>query len=119
MADQQRTDVTGKGPAFIREALAVFREIDGQCSGLSAGAADKIKSTLSSKAQEIEPLLSRAYMKTVKAGETALGCKQLAEALRSSVGDRDESLSLENLGKLGTEIDGLVHKVKTFVVRMT
>jgi hypothetical protein len=119
MADQEKPNVTGKGPTFIREALAVFKQIDGQSAGLSADAAGRIKSTLSIKAQEIEPLLSRAYMKTVKAGETAFGCKQLADQLKSCVDSGDESNALANLDKLGTEIDGLVHKVKTFVVRMT
>jgi hypothetical protein len=119
MADQEKINVTGKGPAFIREALAVFKEIDGQCSGLPAEAAQKIQATLSGKGLEIEPLLSRAYMKTVKAGETALSCRRLAESLKSSVNAGDEAKSLESLALLGTELDGLIHKVKTFVVRMT
>jgi hypothetical protein len=118
MADQ-RPDVTGKGPAFIREALVTFKEIDGQCASLSADAAKEIKSTLASKAEQIEPLLSRAYMKTVKAGETAYDCKQLAGELKSCVANGDECKAREHLDKLGTELDGLVHKVKTFVVRMT
>ena len=42
MADQQKPDVTGKGPALIREALDVFKQIDGQCATLSADAAAKI-----------------------------------------------------------------------------
>lgn len=119
MADQQKIEVTGKGPAFIREALALFKQIDGQCAALSPDAAVKIKSTLSTKAHEIEPLLSRAYMKTVKAGETALGCKQLASDLKSCVDSGDEANAFEHLDKLGKELDGLAHKVKTFVVRMT
>lgn len=119
MADQQKPDVTGKGPALIREALDVFKQIDGQCATLSADAAAKIASTLSAKAQEIEPLLSRAYMKTVKAGETALSCKTLADELKSRVSSGDETKALESLNLLGTELDGLIHKVKTFVVRMT
>ncbi len=119
MADQQKIDVTGKGPAFMREALELFRQIDGQCAALSPDAAVKIKATLSTKAHEIEPLLSRAYMKTVKAGETALGCKQLATDLKSSIDTGDEAKALEALDNLGTQLDGLVHKVKTFVVRMT
>jgi hypothetical protein len=119
MADQQKPDVTGKGPAFIKETLVVFGEINGQCASLSKDAAEKIKSTLSSKGQEIEPLLSRAYMKTVKAGETAWTCKQLADQLKASVTECDEARAMESLDKLGTELDGLIHKVKTFVVRMT
>jgi hypothetical protein len=119
MADQPKPDVTGKGPAFIREALAVFKEIDGQCATMSAETAAKIKTALSNKSLEIEPLLSRAYMKTVKAGEVAYGVKLLAEDLKSSVDKCDEAKALENLDKLGPELDALIHKVKTFVVRMT
>ena len=119
MADQTRPDVTGKGPALIREALEVFNVIDGQCASLSADAAGQIKSTLAAKRQEIEPLLSRAYMKTVKAGETAWQCKELAQELKQCVEGAQEAQALETLSKLGTELEGLTHKVKTFVVRMT
>jgi len=119
MAEQPRPDVTGKGPALIRETLEVFKAIDGQCGSLSADAAGTVKSTLAAKAQEIEPLLSRAFMKTVKAGEVAWTCKELAEQLKLSVEIANEAQALETLGKLGTELDGLTHRVKTFVVRMT
>ncbi len=44
-------------------------------------------------------------MKTVKAGETAYDCKQLADELKASVSSGDESKAMENLGKLGTELD--------------
>lgn len=119
MSEQQRPNVTGKGPAFIREALAIFGDINGQCSSLSPDAAEKIKSTLKNKGEEIEPILSRAYMKTVKAGETSYDCKVLAEALKSDVEACKEAEALQNLEKLAKEMDGLIHKVKTFVVRMT
>lgn len=119
MAEANKPDVTGKGPAFVREALAMFKEIDGQCASLSADAAEKIKTTLDSKGQEIEPILSRAYMKTVKAGETAYTCKTLAEELKQSVDACNEAEALEKLAVLEKEMDGLIHKVKTFVVRMT
>ncbi len=119
MADQPRPNVTGKGPALIREALEVFNAIDGQCASLSPDAAGQIKAALATKRQEIEPLLTRAYMKTVKAGETAWACKELALQLKQCVEGAQEPQALETLGKLGTELDGLTHKVKTFVVRMT
>jgi len=119
MADNTMPNVTGKGPALIREALEVFGAIDGQCSGLSTGAGEQIKLTLAAKREAIEPLLSRAYMKTVKAGETAWACKELAEELKRCVEGSQEAQALEALGRLGTELDGLTHKVKTFVVRMT
>lgn len=116
---EPRPNVTGKGPAFIREALAIFEEIDGQCASLSAEVAEKIKSSLKSTRAEIEPILSRAYMKTVKAGETAYDCKLLAEALKGNVAACKEAEALQNLDDLGKKMEGLIHKVKTFVVRMT
>lgn len=119
MAEPQRPNVTGKGPAFIRETLAIFGEINGQCSSLSSEAAEKIKSTLKNKGEEIEPILSRAYMKTVKAGETSYDCKVLAEDLKRNVDACNEAEALQNLDNLAKEMDGLIHKVKTFVVRMT
>ncbi len=119
MADATRPDVTGKGPAFIREALSAFKEIDGKCGSLSAESAATIKATLSAKAAEIEPILSRAYMKTVKAGETAYDCKVLTDALMQSACNGNEAEAVAKLAQLEKEMDGLIHKVKTFVVRMT
>lgn len=119
MASPERPDVTGKGPALIREMLSVFKEIDGQCATLSPETAQRIASTLSQKGQEIEPLLSRAYMKTVKAGEVSWDCKELAQRLKETVEACNEAQALEKVDQLGKELDGLIHKVKTFVVRMT
>jgi hypothetical protein len=119
MAEPQRPNVTGKGPAFIREALAIFGEINGQCASLSPEAAEKIKATLKNKGEEIEPIVSRAYMKTVKAGETSYDCKVLAEELKRHVDACNEAEALRNLEILEKEMNGLIHKVKTFVVRMT
>lgn len=119
MADSQRPNVTGKGPALIREMLEVFKEIDGQCASLDPETAAKIKSTITAKGQEIEPLLSRAYMKTVKAGETSWACKELAVDVKQQVGACNGAEALNKIGSLEKELDGLIHKVKTFVVRMT
>ncbi len=119
MAEQKKPNVTGKGPAFIRETLGVFNQIDGQCGSLSPEVSEKIKSTLCAKAQEIEPIISRAYMKTVKAGETAYTCKVLTDELKQSIESCNEAQALANLEQLQKEMDGLIHKVKTFVVRMT
>lgn len=119
MADVKRPPVAGKGPAFIKETLAVFKDITGSLDGFPSASAERIKSTLDAKAQDVEPLLSRAYMKTVKAGETSYDCKLLAEGLQQCVQAGNEADAIENLGKLETELDGLINKVKTFVVRMT
>lgn len=85
MADKAMPNVAGKGPSLIREMLATFKEIDGSLSGLSNGSADKIKTVCSEKGQEVEPLTSRAYMKTVKAGETAWQCSQMALELKDAI----------------------------------
>ncbi|MFH1114937.1 MAG: hypothetical protein V1792_13585 [Pseudomonadota bacterium] len=119
MAEVQRPPVAGKGPAFMRETLAVLKDVAGNLNGFPAASAERIKSTLEAKAEDIEPLLSRAYMKTVKAGETAYDCKVLAEGLQQCVQAGNESDAMESLGKLEGHLDGLIHKVKTFVVRMT
>ncbi|MEW6348579.1 MAG: hypothetical protein AB1646_05920 [Thermodesulfobacteriota bacterium] len=119
MAETSRPDVTGKGPAFIRETLEVFKEINGKCGSLSAQSAEKIQATLGAKAAEIEPILSRAYMKTVKAGETAYSCKELTEGLMQCAANGNEAEAMAKLAELEKEMDGLIHKVKTFVVRMT
>jgi hypothetical protein len=103
----------------MRETLAVFKDIAGNLDGLPAASADRIKSSLDTKAQDVEPLLSRAYMKTVKAGEVSYDCKVLAEGLQQCIQAGNETEAMDNLGKLETELDGLIHKVKTFVVRMT
>jgi len=119
MADVQRPPVAGKGPAFMKETLVVIKDITGKLDGISAASAERIKSALEAKAQDVEPLLGRAYMKTVKAGEVSYDCKVLAEGLQQYVQAGKENEAIENLGKLETEMDGLIHKVKTFVVRMT
>ncbi len=119
MADQAMPNVAGKGPSLIREMLATFKEVDGNLGMVPAGAAEKIKVLCTEKGQEIEPLTSRAYMKTVKAGETAWQCSQLAIELKASVGLGNETAAMATLEKLGTELDGLINKTKNFVVRMT
>lgn len=110
-------NVAGKGPNLIREMLVTFREID--VNGLSGAASGKINAVCVEKGQEIEPLVSRAYMKTVKAGETAWQCSQLALQLKDSVAAGNEATALEAAGKLDAELSGLINKTKNFVVRMT
>lgn len=119
MSDAKRPDVTGKGPALIREMLGVFKEINERDASLSPELAQRIKTTLLAKGEQIEPLLSRAYMKTVKAGETSWACKELALNLKQSMESCNEAEALAKLDQLEKELDGLTHKVKTFVVRMT
>jgi len=119
MASQAMPNVAGKGPSLVREMLATFKELNGSLDKVSTEAAEKIKAICTDKAQEIEPLTSRAYMKTVKAGETAWQCSQMALELKESVGAGNEAAAMETLDKLGVELGDLINKTKNFVVRMT
>lgn len=119
MAEQKMPDVTGKGPSLMREMLAIFKEIEGNLASLSGDAAAKIKTMCEGKAGELDPLLSRAYMKTVKAGEVAWHCKEMARELKDAVSAGNEAGALEILQKLEGELDALIHTTKTFVIRMT
>ncbi len=112
-------NVAGKGPTLIREMLATFKELDGSLNGLSDTASGKIKAVCSEKGQQIEPLVTKAYMKTVKAGETAWQCSRLAVQLKDSAGAGNEASALEAIGKLDAELSELIHRTKNFVVRMT
>jgi hypothetical protein len=119
MADQAMPNVAGKGPSLIREMLVTFKEIDGSLSRLSNGAVEKIKAVCVEKGQEVEPLVTRAYMKTVKAGETAWLCSQMALQLKDSIASGNEAQALETVEKLGSDLGELINKTKNFVVRMT
>jgi len=119
MADQAMPSVAGKGPAFAREMVATLREIDGSLDGLSSGAAEKVKVLCGEKASEMESLVTRAYMKTVKAGEIAWQCSQMAQQLKASIAAGDEARVVETADKLAAELGDLINKTKNFVVRMT
>jgi hypothetical protein len=112
-------NVAGKGPTLIREMLATFKEIEGGLNGLSSGASGKIKALCSEKGQEIEPLVTKAYMKTVKAGETSWQCSRLALQIKEAAAAGNEATALEAAEKLGADLAELIHKIKNFVVRMT
>lgn len=115
MAEQVMPNVAGKGPALMREALATLKEI-----GATQGAAtEKLKALCTDRVQEMEPLVSRAYMKTVKAAETAWECNQLAAALKDSVASGNEAVVAETATKLDAAIEDLINKIKSFVIRMT
>jgi hypothetical protein len=118
MADKKMPDVTGKGPALSREMLAIFKEID-TMNGLSGDSMAKIKAVCQAKGAEMEAMLGRAYMKTVKAGEVSWQCKELAADLKDAIAAGNEAGAMEVLGKIETDLGGLIHTAKTFVIRMT
>ena len=119
MAETKMPDVTGKGPSLMREMLAIFKETADQLNGLSPEAAARIKALFEEKGSEIESLLGRAYMKTVKAGEVAWQCKELAKQIQEQIAANNESEVLALAEQLDKELGGLIHTTKTFVIRMT
>jgi hypothetical protein len=114
MTEKKRPNVTGKGPALSREMLEVFKEITENTS-----TSDKIKSGLSEKGDELGKIIKMAYLKTVKAGETAWDCKEMALELKEAIGAGDEAKAGEIYDKMIGELEQFIHKTKTFVVRMT
>jgi hypothetical protein len=119
MSEKKRPNVVGKGPAFTREMIELFREIKDSTNGLPTDAAQQISSTLGTKADDLEKVVKMAYLKTVKAGEVAWDLKEMATDLKASVAAGDESKSMEIFGQMQGDLDHFIHKIKTFVVRMT
>jgi hypothetical protein len=99
--------------------LAALKEAEGNLGGFSGASAEKIKAVTTQLGQEMEPLVPRAYIRTVKAGEIAWRCNQLALQLKDSIAAKDEGAAVETVDKLGVELGDLINKTKTFVIRMT
>ena len=119
MVEKKRPNIVGKGPTFAREMIAIFKEIQENSGDLSVEAAEKIKPLLGEKAEALEKVVKMAYLKTVKAGEVSWDLKEMALNLKETVGAGDESKALEILEQMGGDLDEFIHKIKTFVVRMT
>lgn len=116
---KKRPNVTGKGPALTREMLGIFEEITADTGKLSDELAGKMKTALEEKVADFTKVIKMAYLKTVKAGETAWDCKEMAVELKAAVSAGDESKVAEILEPLTADLDQFLHKTKTFVVRMT
>jgi hypothetical protein len=112
MSQKQRPNVVGKGPAFTKEIIALFRSIKEESSG-------EIGTACAQKADELEKIVKMAYLKTVKAGEVSWDLKEMATNLKESVSAGDESKAKEIFGQMQGDLDTFIHKIKTFVVRMT
>ena len=119
MAEKKRPNVVGKGPAFTREMIAIFKEIKEDSNGLSSEASEKIGAALGEKAEALEKVVRMAYLKTVKAGEVAWDLKEMATNLKERISTGDESKAMEIFGQMQGDLDTFTHKIKTFVVRMT
>jgi hypothetical protein len=119
MADKKRPNVVGKGPALIREMVGILKEVEEKLGDLSGEAADKVKFVAVDLRDEIEPIVTRAYVKTVKAGETAWDCKELSLELKAAVDSGDSDKAAEIAGNIESELKAFIEKIKKFVVRMT
>ena len=119
MADKKRPNVVGKGPALIREMVEILKEVEGKMGSLSGDAADKVKTVAVDLRDEIEPIVTRAYVKTVKAGETAWDCKEMSLELKDAVDAGDNDKAKELAENIESTLAEFVNKIKTFVVRMT
>ena len=119
MTEKKRPNVVGKGPVLSREMIAIFKEIQENSAGLSDDLAGKISAVLGEKGAALEKVVKMAYLKTVKAGEVAWDLKEETLNLKESIAAGDEAKASELLEKIDGELDGFIHKIKTFVVRMT
>jgi hypothetical protein len=118
MTVKKRPNVVGKGPSLSREMLDVFKAIENS-NGMSGPAKEQINVQLSNKREDLGKVLKMAYLKTVKAGETAWDLKEKSLELQGAVQSGDEDRAMAIMQELDGELDQFLHKIKTFVVRMT
>ncbi len=119
MAENKRPNVVGKGPALTKELIGIFKEISKNTNNISSDIGEKIRTTLDEKGAELEQITRMAYLKTVKAGEVAYDLKEEATALNEAVQSGNEKKAEEMINNMIGELDHFIHKIKTFVVRMT
>ena len=115
MAQKERPNVTGKGPALAREIVDVI----GQMLSNGGPMKDKLESQLADRRAQLEKITKMAFLKTVKAGEMTWDIKEMTLDLQSAVDAGDETKADGLLEPLTAEMDQLIHRIKTFVVRMT
>lgn len=118
MADKKRPNVVGKGPALAKEMLALIEEIAGVANASDA-AKEKIVVPLQGKSAELQQVIKMAYLKTVKAGEVAWDLKEIVTDVKAKLEGGDEAAAIALTEELIPQLDQLLHKIKTFVVRMT
>ena len=115
MTDKVRPNVTGKGPVLAREIVEIFTQILSDAGGMK----DMLEPQLADRAAQLEKIGKMAYLKTVKAGEITWDLKEIALELKSAVSTGDEAQAKKILEPMTAGLDELIHKIKTFVVRMT
>jgi len=117
MADKTRPNVVGKGPALAKEIIDLITEIAG--NSVSDTAKEKIVVPLEGKAAELQQVIKMAYLKTVKAGEVAWDLKEEVVEMKAKLDGGDETGAIAATEALMPNMENLLHKIKTFVVRMT
>jgi hypothetical protein len=115
MSKKERPNVTGKGPSLAREIVSIFDQTLSNGGGMK----DMLEPQLAERSAQLEKISKMAYLKTVKAGEVAWDIKEMALDLQSAVDAGDEAKVKALLEPLTADLDQLIHKIKTFVVRMT
>jgi len=110
--------VSGGGHIYIREMLAVFKEIEESSGSLSAEASEKMKSGIK-EMRAIEPILQRAYVKTTAGSETAWFCNAMAKEIKEAVQSGSEDEALKILEKLKGEVAAFIEIIQSYVIRMT
>lgn len=115
MTEKKRPNVTGKGPALAREVIGMIDEILADGGSMKA----TLESQLADRGAALQKIVKMAFLKTVKAGEMAWDLKEMTSDLKASVAAGDEAKANEILEPMTAEMDELIHRIKTFVVRMT
>jgi hypothetical protein len=115
MTEKTRPNVTGKGPTLAREIVEVLSQMIADGGGMKG----MLESELADRGEQLNKISKMAYLKTVKAGEVAWDLKEMALELKAAVDAGDEAKAKEIMGPLTGGMDELIHKIKTFVVRMT
>jgi cob(I)alamin adenosyltransferase len=117
MADKKRPNVVGKGPALAKEIVEIITAVAG--SSVSDTAKEKIVVPLQGKADELTQIIKMAYLKTVKAGEVTWDLKEDLSEMKAKLDAGDEAGAVAATEALMPNLEELIHKTKTFVVRMT
>lgn len=115
MTQKARPNVTGKGPSLAKEIASIFDQILSNGGGMK----DMLEPQLAERAAQLQKISKMAYLKTVKAGEITWDIKEMSLDLQAAVEAGDEAKAKEIVAPLTAEMDQLIHKIKTFVVRMT
>jgi len=110
--------VSGGGHIFIREMLAVFKEIEESSGSLSGEASEKMKSGIK-EMRAIEPILQRAYVKTTAGSETAWYCNEMAKEIKQAIQSGSEDEAVKTLEKLKGEVAEFIEIIQSYVIRMT